>query len=126
MIISIILINFCTLRASSKNNLTQVLKILVLNFIHIKTFRKLDSFPSSGKGGKTSTLLCPLEGANLNHRTTYVSLTTAIQIPETRLWHWEETGNMYKKSPRTHKFRISYTIVTTLQTLYEITALLLS
>jgi hypothetical protein len=90
------------------------------------TFRKLDLFPSSVKGDKTSTLLCPLEGANLNHRTTYVSLTTAKQIPETRLWPWEETGNMYKKSPRTHKFRVSYTIVTTLSNLFEITALLLS
>jgi hypothetical protein len=42
------------------------------------TFQKLDLFASSG-GGKTSTVLGPLERANLNHLTTYVSITTAIQ-----------------------------------------------
>jgi hypothetical protein len=48
------------------------------------TFRKLDLFPSSGEGGETPTLLDPLERANLNHWRTYASITTAIQIPETR------------------------------------------
>jgi hypothetical protein len=40
-------------------------------------FRKLDLFPSSGKG-ETPTLLGPLERANLNHWTTHISITTAI------------------------------------------------
>jgi hypothetical protein len=34
-----------------------------------KTFRKLDLFPSSGEGRETTTLLGPLEIANLNHWT---------------------------------------------------------
>jgi hypothetical protein len=40
-------------------------------------FQKLDVFLSSGEG-QTRTLLGPLEGANLNHWTTYVGITTAI------------------------------------------------
>jgi hypothetical protein len=40
------------------------------------TFRKLDLFLSSDEGG--DTLLGPLERVNLNHWTTYVSITTAI------------------------------------------------
>jgi hypothetical protein len=35
------------------------------------TFWKLDLFPFSGEGWETPTLLGPLEGANLNHWTTY-------------------------------------------------------
>jgi hypothetical protein len=38
-------------------------------------FRKLDLFPFSGEG-ETSTLFGPLERLNLNHWTTYVSITT--------------------------------------------------
>jgi hypothetical protein len=38
------------------------------------TVRKLDLFRFSG--GRTHTLLCPLEGTNLNHWTTYVSINT--------------------------------------------------
>jgi hypothetical protein len=44
-------------------------------------FRKLELLPSSGEaggGGETPTLLGPLERANLNNWTTYVSITTAI------------------------------------------------
>jgi hypothetical protein len=33
------------------------------------TFQKLDLFPSSGEGRETTTLLGPLERANLNHWT---------------------------------------------------------
>jgi hypothetical protein len=43
----------------------------------------LDLFPSAGEGAReTPTLLGPLERANLNHWTTYVSITTAKYIPE--------------------------------------------
>jgi hypothetical protein len=38
---------------------------------------KLDMFPSSGEEGD-STLLGPLERANLSHWTTHVNITTAI------------------------------------------------
>jgi hypothetical protein len=41
-------------------------------------FRKLDMFLSSGVGWETPTLLGSLKRANLNHWTTYVSITTAI------------------------------------------------
>jgi hypothetical protein len=42
------------------------------------TFPKLDLFPSLGEGEKTPTLLDPLERANLNHWTTYISITIAV------------------------------------------------
>jgi hypothetical protein len=42
-------------------------------------FRKLALLPSSGEGGgKVSTLLGPLESANLNHWINYVRYTKAI------------------------------------------------
>jgi hypothetical protein len=48
------------------------------------TFRKLDVFPTSGEGWGTPGLLDPLERANLDHWTTYVSLTSALCTPEIR------------------------------------------
>jgi hypothetical protein len=53
---------------------------------------KLDLFPSSGRGGETPTQLGLLERANLNHWTTYVTITTTIYIPEIRVCQQEVTG----------------------------------
>jgi hypothetical protein len=39
-----------------------------LDIVH-RPLRRLDLFPSSGEGGKTPTLLGPLERANLKHWT---------------------------------------------------------
>jgi hypothetical protein len=47
-------------------------------------FWKLDLLPSSGEG-ETPTLLCPLEGGNLNHWATHVNIAIATYTPETRL-----------------------------------------
>jgi hypothetical protein len=41
-------------------------------------FQKLDMFLSSGEGRKASTLLGPLEKANLSHWQTHILLTIAI------------------------------------------------
>jgi hypothetical protein len=43
------------------------------------------------RGRRHRTLLGPLERATLNHWTTHVSITTAIQIPETIVFY-EEPG----------------------------------
>jgi hypothetical protein len=40
-------------------------------------------FPSSGKGMKTTTLLGPLEGANLNHWTPYKEVTSITEAIST-------------------------------------------
>jgi hypothetical protein len=54
------------------------------------TFLKLGLFPSSDEG-ETLTLLGPLERANLNHWTTYVSIATATELLEPSLCQWKLT-----------------------------------
>jgi hypothetical protein len=62
-----------------------------IGIIKNRVFRKPDLFPSSSKW-ETSTLLGPLERANLNHWTHHFSITMAIKIPEIRLFRREITG----------------------------------
>jgi hypothetical protein len=56
------------------------------------TFWKLDLFLSSDEVGRHVLLLGPLERANLSHWTTHISITTAVQIPQTRLHQREING----------------------------------
>jgi hypothetical protein len=55
----------------------------------------MDLFPSSGEWEGTTTLLGPLERANLNQLPAYISITTATYTLETRLCQWEITGKIY-------------------------------
>jgi hypothetical protein len=48
-------------------------------------------FPSSGEEHET-LLVGPLARANLNHWTTFLSITTAIYTPEIRICQWELIG----------------------------------
>jgi hypothetical protein len=52
----------------------------------------MDLFPPSNEEWETSTLLGPLEGANLSHLTNNVRITTDIETPEARLCPGEITG----------------------------------
>jgi hypothetical protein len=44
-------------------------------------FQKLDLFPSSGEGRETSTLLGPLESANLYSWTTHIEVEVVVNLP---------------------------------------------
>jgi hypothetical protein len=69
-------------------------------------FRKLDLFPSSGRGEReTPTLLGPLERANLTHCAVETLCFPVFRIPDN------------EQSPQTQWFCVLYTIVRNLQVL---------
>jgi hypothetical protein len=55
-----------------------------------------------GIGWKVLYLLGPLERANLNHGTTYVSTTTTLYTSEIRVCQWDITGKFTTRTVEMH------------------------
>jgi hypothetical protein len=68
----------------------------------------MDLIPSSDWWGETPTLFGPLERANLNHWTTYVSVTAAVYTRESRACQCEITEKCTMKIVTLHAQTTSF------------------